>query len=320
MRDYTRRKFILQGSMAGLLALGPNTNWLKAAPQRKISPLPLIVDADTANEVDDLFAIAIALLAPSLNIIGITSAQWHTQKFAPNDSVGASQKLNIDILNLMDRLSIPHPEGSNHPLVNTLRPQPSDAADFIIEQALALPEGEKLHVAILGPATNLATALLLEPKVAHKVVANYLGFWHAPAQNTWSKREFNTNNDPNAVDVLLNNPDLEFRVMTATSSRKLTFDKVVVDQHLKGKAGIGDYLVERWEAYDRFWSPVDKEKAHWIMWDVALILALAYPEWGTISRVLTPHDNLKREIGAWIQIDAPKMEAKFWELLDSYYR
>ncbi|MFK7921783.1 MAG: nucleoside hydrolase [Bacteroidia bacterium] len=320
MGDYSRRKFILRGSMAGLLAFSPKRNWLKAAPQRKNTPLPLIVDADTANEVDDLFAIAIALLAPNLNVLGITSAQWHTQKFAPNDSVGASQKLNVDILRLMDQLSVPHPEGANHPLVNTLRPQPSEAADFIIEQAMALPAGEKLHVAILGPATNLAAALLIEPKIAPKVVANYLGFWHDPVQNTWSKREFNTNNDPNAVDVLLNNAQLEFRVMTATSSRNLTFDKLVVDQHLKGKAGIGDYLVERWESYDRFWSAADKEKAHWIMWDVALILALAYPEWGTLSQVITPHDNLRREIGAWTQIDAAKMEAKFWELLDAYYQ
>ncbi|MEL7529773.1 MAG: nucleoside hydrolase [Bacteroidota bacterium] len=306
--------------MAGLLAFTPKINGLRAAPKRKISPLPLIVDADTANEVDDLFAIAIALLAPSLKIVGVTSAQWHTQKFAPNDSVGLSQQLNEDILKLMERMSVPHPEGANHPMVNTLRPQPSEAADFIIEQAMALPEGEKLQLAILGPATNLASALLIEPKIASKVVANYLGFWHDPVQKTWSKREFNTNNDPNSVDVLLNHPNLEFRVMTATTSRHLTFDKVVVDQHLKGKAGIGDYLVKRWESYDRFWSPVDKEKAHWIMWDVALILALAYPEWGTLSRVITPHDNLKREIAAWTQIEAEKMEAKFWELMDAYYQ
>ena len=53
--------------------------------------IPLIIDADTANEVDDLFAIAISVLIPELNIRGITSAQWHTQQNAPADTVGASQ-------------------------------------------------------------------------------------------------------------------------------------------------------------------------------------------------------------------------------------
>ena len=95
----------------------------------------LIVDADTANEVDDLFAIAIALLEPELEIVGITSAQWHTSPKAPNDNVGESQRLNEEILELMGKTDIPHPEGANFPMVNTHRPQPSEAADFIIEQA-----------------------------------------------------------------------------------------------------------------------------------------------------------------------------------------
>ena len=66
----------------------------------------LIVDADTANEVDDLFAIAIALLEPNLEIVGITSAQWHTSPQAPNDNVGESQKLNEEILELMGKSNI----------------------------------------------------------------------------------------------------------------------------------------------------------------------------------------------------------------------
>jgi len=99
------------------------------------SPIRIIIDADTANEVDDLYAIARALLEPRLNVIGITSAQWHTNPRTPNDSVGESQRLNKEILELMGKTHIPIPQGSNFPMVNTLRPQSSEAAKFIIEQS-----------------------------------------------------------------------------------------------------------------------------------------------------------------------------------------
>ncbi|MEM6630038.1 MAG: nucleoside hydrolase [Bacteroidota bacterium] len=320
MNTSHRRTFLGQLSLGGLGAgffrfqtpFAFNTNDQEA-------PTNLIIDADTANEVDDLFAIAGALLAPRLEIIGLCSAQWHTQARAPRDSVGASQALNEEILSLMGKTHIPHPIGSNIPLVNTYRPQNSEAASFIIEQAMALPAGDKIHVAILGPATNLASAILLEPRIIPKVVAQYLGFWHDLESGTWSKREFNTSNDPNAVDVLLNTPGLEFHVMTASTSQHLIFEKTLVDRQLKGKGGIGDFLVERWENYDRFWKKEDPEKARWTMWDIALILALAAPSLATSTQVKSPYDNLERNIYAYTSIDETAMEHMYWKNFQQYF-
>lgn len=284
------------------------------------SPLPrrLIVDADTANEVDDLFAIARALIEPQLNVVGVTSAQWHTSPQAPNDTVGLSQQMNEDILRLMGKTHVPAPEGSNIPLVTPYRPQPSDAADFIIEQARATPAGEKLDVAILGPCTNLASAILQAPDIIPKVAAHYIGFWHTPDAGTWSKREFNTNNDPNAVDVLLNTRDLEVHVMTASTSQHLVFTKTEADHHLKGKGDLGDYLIDRWESFERWWQADDLEKERWIMWDVAIIEALADPALATQASFTTPHDNLQRSIQAYVDIDVETMKARFWEALDTF--
>lgn len=278
----------------------------------------VIIDADTANEVDDLYAIAWALLEPRLNVIGLTSAQWHTNPTTPNDSVGESQRLNEEILELLKISSVPAPEGSNFPMVNEQRPQLSDATDFIIEQALATPKGEKLSIVILGPCTNIASAVLLEPKIIPKLSVNYLGFWYEVQTNTWNKREFNTNNDPNSVNVLLNTAGLEFRVMTATTSQHLVFEKTAMDALLKNRGGIGDYLIDRWDNYDRFWQETDKEKTKWIMWDVAILMALAYPEWAEQKEVITPHDNLKRSIKVYSKINVPKMKANFENTLDAF--
>ena len=283
-------------------------------------PLRLIIDADTANEVDDLYAIARALLEPRLDIIGLTSAQWHTNPRTPNDSVGESQRINLEILELMSKTHIPAPQGANFPMVNEQRAQPSAAAKFIIEQALATPEGDKLSIAILGPCTNIASAVLMEPRIIPKLSINYLGFWYNVETATWSKREFNTNNDPNAVNLLLNTADLEFRVMTATTSQHLIFEKSVMDELLKGKGGIGDYLINRWEIYDRFWQATDKEKSKWTMWDVAILEALAYPELVEEKEVTTPHDNLERNIKVYTKIDVAAMKAHFWTSLETFLK
>ena len=88
MINYSRRDFISR-TATGAAGLGLLPLW-SATPVLGVAgrvPIPLIVDADTANEVDDLYAIAIALLAPELDVRGLTSAQYHTQERAPRDSV-----------------------------------------------------------------------------------------------------------------------------------------------------------------------------------------------------------------------------------------
>ena len=70
-RDFFRTSFSL--AFAGIL---PWSSFTRARPVK--AGLPLIIDADTANEVDDLFAIVRALLEPTFDIKAINSAQFHT--------------------------------------------------------------------------------------------------------------------------------------------------------------------------------------------------------------------------------------------------
>ena len=60
-----------------LLLLAAMTS-CKALAQQNYDKIPLIIDADTANEVDDLFALVRAVGEPKFDLLGITSAQFHT--------------------------------------------------------------------------------------------------------------------------------------------------------------------------------------------------------------------------------------------------
>ena len=287
----------------------PSSKMSDAAPAR----LPLIVDADTANELDDLFALVRAVAEPSFDLRGITSAQFHTSPLASDNTVQESQDINKNLLRLLDREDIPHPIGANTPLTDRDTPSPSPAATFIVGQALQQPAGQKLHLVILGSCTNVASAILLDPRIIPRVSVHYLGFWHDPATNDYNKREFNSGNDTLAVEVLLDTEGLELDVMTATTSQHLVFNREETERQLKGKGSLADYLLNRWDTYTRWWTAEDPGKAQWVMWDVAIIEALARPELATKLGYPTPPENALREIGIYTDIDVPAMKSDFWQ-------
>ncbi|MCK0145812.1 nucleoside hydrolase [Arenibacter sp. F26102] len=283
--------------------------------QVKDTRLPIIIDADTANEVDDLYAIVRAIAEPKFNILGVTSAQFHTSPLATDSSVYESQRINERILQLIGRKAIPLPLGSNVPLKNNTEPASSHASNFIVEMAHKMPVGRKLNVVVLGPCTNIASAILEDPAIIPKLKVHYLGFWHNVETNMYDKKEFNSGNDPKAVEILLNTEGLDLTIMTATTSQHLVFTKAEVDANLKNRAGVSDYLINRWETYERWWTKEDPEKKSWIMWDVAIIEALAHPELSKTETFLTPPENTQRLINIHTEIEVENMKTDFWQSL-----
>ena len=279
----------------------------------------VIIDADTANEVDDLFALARAVAEPNIDLLGITSAQFHISPLASDSSVYESQKINEEIVKLMGRTDIALPLGSNEPLIRSDRAQLSPASGFIIDQAHQLADGEKLHIVILGACTNVASAIIQDPSIISKIKVYYLGFWHNPATNVYNKKEFNSGNDTLAVNVLLNTLGLDLSVMTATTSQHLVFEKNTVDEKAQQIGPIGSYLVNRWESHKRWWTQEDKIKQKWVMWDVAIVEALIHPEMSMTHQYQTPPENESREITIYTAIDVDKMHEDFWESLVEYY-
>jgi inosine-uridine nucleoside N-ribohydrolase len=267
----------------------------------------VVVDADTANEIDDLYAIVRALLEPGFRVEGLTSAQWHGRGQGPKDSLDRSQKLNEELLQRLGLESIPHPRGAAEPMADRRTPRDSPAARHIIARARATPEGGKLTVVVLGAFTNLASAILLDPGIVPRLRACVIGLTH-DSKGRLGKKEFNASNDPAAVEALLDEEGLDLAVMTATASRPMVFDRMEVDRHLAGKGGVWDFLVGRWAAF----APRQKT---WIMWDIALVEALAHPGLATVEELGAPEENARRKVRVWTRIDAAGMKADFWKVI-----
>lgn len=271
------------------------------------------VDADTGNEVDDLYAIVRALVEPRFEVVGLSSAQYHTQKGAPKESARVSQALNEKLRKLFGRDDLPCPLGSDLPLADASTPRDSAAARFIVEQARATPAGGKLDVLAFGAVTNVASAVLLDPSIVPKLRVGAMLLRYDAAENRWNRREFNADNDQKAVDVLLGTPGLDLRIMTATASRPFVLRKETVEARLRGKGGVWDALVDRWDGYLKTmtWSIAGMDHSkEWVMWDIAIVEATADPSRASSRRVTGPTG---REVTVYTSIDADGMRAAFWE-------
>ncbi|MEL6896223.1 MAG: hypothetical protein AAFP90_08990 [Planctomycetota bacterium] len=68
--------------------------------------LELILDADTANKIDDMYAITRMSNQDQFNVLALSSAQW-VHYLAEEDSVNASQRENEQLVRLLGRTDLP---------------------------------------------------------------------------------------------------------------------------------------------------------------------------------------------------------------------
>ena len=278
-------------------------------------PPRFLLDADTANEIDDLYAIAHLLADTTVDLRGLTSAQWF-HHLSGDSTCYRSQQLNEDLLRIAGKLDgVPHPMGAEMIMGKPwggYEPRDSPAAQFIIQEARdAAAAGEKLVVMSIGAATNLASALALAPDITEHVVAYQLGLRYNVEGRYWDKSDFNTRRDLNAMNYLLNQGGLELHVMPVTTAIQYKWPRDSTYALFDRADEMGRYLKQRWETK----AAHNHER---IMWDVAALQALLKPEQATEITVATPPENTHRTVHVFTDIDEAAMQRDYWERLPNY--
>jgi inosine-uridine nucleoside N-ribohydrolase len=238
-----------------------------AQPKKKV-----IIDADTANEVDDLFAITRALLEPSWEILALNATQWQASQWAVENSMEASYRLNLVLLGYLQKQNIKNCRGSINRLFDWGdKAQHSEAAYEIIKQAHKMKEGEKLQVVTLGALTNVASAVLIDPAIKPKIAVYWLGSSYNFEKQKPKHIDFNSVMDIQAVDILTTS-DVEMHIIPNNVAAKMKVKRVEAVQQLAGKHPVTDFLLNYWaHHYDASFN----ERT---LWDLALIGAIIHPE------------------------------------------
>ena len=231
------------------------------------SPVDLVLDTDAYNEIDDQFAIAYALhAADQLKLQAFYAAPFFNENSSgPADGMEKSYEEIQKLLRLSGK-DYPVYRGSTTYLADEKTAVVSAAAQDLACRAMAYAAEKPLYVVAIGAITNVASALLLQPEIADRIVIVWLGghslAWH-------DNDEFNIRPDVAAARVVFQSgtplvmlPCMGVVSGFSTSGPELTY-------WLQGKNALCDYLlehtVEAANAYARgnVWNRV--------LWDVTAV-------------------------------------------------
>ena len=181
----------------------------KDVKMRKIPVIPakekrirLMIDSDCKNEIDDQWAIALAILSPErFKIEGFVGANFDNQR-GGSDSVEKSVKEIKKVLQLAGMEGRWPVKNGSDPMQYRFQPSESEGVDFIIEKAMASSPDDPLWIVGLGSATNIASAVLKEPEIIDKIIV----FWHF--RTRWPEKCYNFNvfGDIRAARIVFHSP------------------------------------------------------------------------------------------------------------------
>lgn len=226
--------------------------------------LPVIIDCDPG--IDDAIALLSAFVAPQLNILGICTVCGNQP--LPNTLGNALQ-----ITELGQRTDIPVFAGCHQPMFrepihgqfhgenglgNTAFPAPQKqpetlhAVNFLINSCeQAIRDNHPVTLCVLGPLTNLATALRMKPQIAAGIARVVLmGGAYREAGNRSMTSEFNMLADPHAAHVVFSS-ELNITVLPLDATHQVILTPEHVGKFINVSGRISQPLGELMAFWDR---------------------------------------------------------------------
>ena len=314
-------------------------------------PARVVIDTDTANEIDDQFAMAWAMLSPdrmdveaivaepyghghmreelvasvkarqeggTTDLIEDKYETWATYLIeegidpATMDLAGPAEGMERsydEILTVLDKMGIPPDglvfRGSDSYLAAADVPVESEGAERIIEAALSDDE-RVLYVVAIGAVTNVASALLMAPEIAARMVVTWTSGYP-----TWTdlcnRPSLNLVQDPHASRLLFSSGVPLVYLPGYHIGAQLRFSLPEMETWIKGKGEIGDYLFHLYTKnpirIQRGVTPFPGQS--WIIWDLINVAWLIDRSW--VPTRTTPTPRLDEDLYWRAMPDGPLM-------------
>jgi inosine-uridine nucleoside N-ribohydrolase len=207
-------------------------------PQRR----RVIINTDAKNEADDQFAIVHGLLSPSLDIRGVIPAHFGTRR---SERSMEESREEVDLLVKLLRMEgqVPVANGAAVPLADESTPRDSPGARLIITQAMASTADDPLFVSFLGPLTDMASAILLEPEIVNRnVTVIWIGGREHGTGGYQTTVEFNLSNDIAAANVVFDSGIDLWQVPSSVYSM-CSVGYAELEERIGGCGELGRYLI-----------------------------------------------------------------------------
>lgn len=206
-----------------------------SVPQEKM--VRVITDTDAKNEADDQFAIVQALLSPKFENVGLIAAHFGTDQVP--DSMERSYR---ELQTIFEKMDLPSRDmlykGAPHAMERDDLPVESEGARLIVREAMKA-DPRPLYVLFLGPLTDLASAYLMEPRIAGRLCAIWIGGGRYPDGGP----EYNLGNDITAAQVVFAS-NMELWQVPQDVYQMMTVSLAELEYRVRPCGKIGAYLCD----------------------------------------------------------------------------
>ncbi|MDP4505371.1 nucleoside hydrolase [Nonomuraea turcica] len=239
----------------------------------------VIINTDAKNEADDQFAIVHGLLSPALDIRALIPAHFGTRRTQRSMEESREEiDLLLDLLGLADSVTVANGAATALPDEHTAVDSPG--ARLIIEESRLASQDDPLHVAFLGPLTDMASAILLDPELVRRPVvviwiggSGYCGYDEGPGI------EFNLSNDVHAANVVFDSGIAVWQVPRDVYT-KVSVGYAELDEKIGDAGPLGRYLIKQLREWNAAYHPEPIESRS--LGDSPAIALMLFPKSGNL--------------------------------------
>ena len=222
-----------------------------------MSTLPLVLDTDIGDDIDDALALALVLNSPELDLRGVTTVFRNCPRLVV---------LAAHLLEIWKRAEVPVFAGCSKPLLqsfdvqigsqfeilsdDTLGAPTTHAIDFLISESAAddeEPPQNPITIVAIGPLTNIALAIAREPPLVSAARLVLMGgMWNSAAPDY--QAEWNICCDPEAAAMVFES-GIEISMIGLDVTSRCVLEEKHVQQiasHHSAGAGVLARLTELW--------------------------------------------------------------------------
>jgi len=213
----------------------------------------VIINNDFGGDPDGLFQLVHHVLSPSVKIKGIIASHIKPGGFfnAVETADASAYEVNklLKVMNLDGKIEII--KGSNSGLIDINIPIITEGAKAIVKEAMREDTNLPLYVTCGGSLTDIASAYLLEPKIAERLTLIWIG---GPEYMDislpppgYTSLEYNLGIDIIAAQIIFNISNIQLWQVPRSTYRQalVSYPELIV--RIKPHGKIGKYLVNKME-------------------------------------------------------------------------
>jgi inosine-uridine nucleoside N-ribohydrolase len=248
--------------------------------------IPIILDTDPGTDIDDLFALGVALKHPNLNLLGVSTVYGDTQararlvkkmlRLANASAIPVAAGIGLPLCRLAwDELDYHFTDDLNHvALVTPADPEFEmhfpDAVPFILEK-LNISD-EPIGLVGIGACTNLG-AVLTQATPAQRKKIRFIALMGGDVKALHA--EHNIVCDPVAAEVVLNCGQPVF-LATFAETKQLFLTLQEAKTVLTSKSN--PFLAGLWTCTQMWWKTLKYQKSGPVLYDIIPLIWAATPE------------------------------------------